>query len=166
MLLLLPISAFAEVNILVHLNIQDMNRSEQGVISAGGTFRWDHVDIDLSHGVKVFNVDKDVVWDQGPQSASLATIRVYPFSSTRLRPMFFYQHTSDIFRGPPFADDVNEPTIDFVGGGFTVVAKPRLEFDFMYGSKAIDCGYLDEEKTCTWEKGSVQIAMRWFWRNN
>lgn len=109
-------------------------------VQVGFTVEWKHVAFDLSHGVQKtqWRVPAEPEWKMDEwQSGTAAALRIYPFNTQTIRPLFIWRHVSDITRGRPF-DDENEPTSDYFGSGVTVVMK-RFEFDVTYGSFGREC---------------------------
>lgn len=141
--------------------IQSINEAfDQTYTAFGATFAWKHIELDIAHGAKSIHCLR-CKWEDGAQNGTLLGVRVYPSLLQRTRPYLSYQHISDLFRGPPFDRNENEPTIDYASVGVTLDYFDRVEFDLSYGKGALDCGYLSNGKPCKWDD-SFQVRFRVF----
>lgn len=152
------------VEVKPYLDIQTIktinNIVDQQYAAFGVTFAWEHAELDIAHGVKQIHC-LDCDWDSNGQNGTLLGVRIYPSLLQRTRPYLSYQHISDLFRGPPFDREENEPTIDYASVGVTLDYFDRVELDLSYGKAALDCGYLSNGKPCEWES-AFQFRFRVF----
>ena len=116
---------------------------DQDAIQLGVSLEWDHIDVNLSAGMKrtKWRVVDEPSWEMDEwQSGSIVSISWYPFNTTSIRPMLLWSHSSDITRGRPF-NNKKEPTSDFLGIGVTF-QKKKLEIDLAIGRSAKECDLL------------------------
>ena len=137
---------------------------ELQTVQVGLTVEWKHIEFDLSHGVQKtqWRVPVEPEWEMDEwQSGTEASIRVYPFNTETIRPLFIWTHASDITRGKPFNDE-NEPTSDYFGAGLTVEIK-RFELDVTYGTFGRECRVI--ECSSGSRTNEFKIAFRgYFWK--
>lgn len=82
----------------------------------------------------------------------LIAVSTLSSACAHIEPFGMVQHTSDILRGPPLHDPSDEPTQEFVAGGFTAEFG-EFEIDVAHGARKIDGRPL--------EQGS-QVTTRWY----
>lgn len=134
----------------------------------GATVSFQKWEIDATHGLKTIDCSDagNCDWQNGTQvAARYYFLRkedglVIGYRAWVIEPFVSYVHQSDLLRGPPFKDDDEEPTLDFIGVGLTV-QRIAWEVDLSHGLKAIDCTGGQGVNTCDPESGT-QLTVRWY----
>lgn len=137
-------------------NMTLVNGTQQ-YLAIGFTIKSKHIALDLSDGVKMINCQP---WQCHLETGSQVGLRMYPFSDTsRLEPMFIYQHTSDLVRGYPFNHEW-EPTQDMIGAGLTIHFK-KVDVDVFGGEKEVNCPAPFANPSCSLEP-TAQAGFRFY----